>query len=73
MDVDWGGKMDGEKPGAQMKRMELSTSLKRMQEFFGLKQTGELDEKTVELMKSPRCSFRDLHGHSKSKKFEVKS
>lgn len=39
---------------------ELSKAIKAMQEFGGLKPTGILDEATLELMKTPRCSLPDL-------------
>ncbi|XP_068099553.1 matrix metalloproteinase-17 isoform X2 [Hyperolius riggenbachi] len=39
---------------------ELSKAIKAMQEFGGLKATGVLDEATLELMKTPRCSLPDL-------------
>ncbi|XP_053557841.1 matrix metalloproteinase-17 [Bombina bombina] len=39
---------------------ELSKAIKAMQEFGGLKSTGILDEPTLELMKTPRCSLPDL-------------
>ncbi|XP_075073397.1 matrix metalloproteinase-17 isoform X2 [Mixophyes fleayi] len=39
---------------------ELSKAIKAMQEFGGLKATGILDEATLELMKTPRCSLPDL-------------
>ncbi|KAM4710377.1 matrix metalloproteinase-17 isoform 2-T2 [Discoglossus pictus] len=39
---------------------ELSKAIKAMQEFGGLKATGILDEATLDLMKTPRCSLPDL-------------
>ena len=37
--------------------------MKDLQAFAGLAQTGELDEATVELMRTPRCGVRDIIGH----------
>ncbi|KAK6477034.1 72 kDa type IV collagenase-like [Huso huso] len=35
--------------------MVLKDTLKTMQKFFSLPETGEIDQKTVEVMKKPRC------------------
>ncbi|XP_053327543.1 matrix metalloproteinase-17 isoform X1 [Spea bombifrons] len=51
---------------------ELSKAIKAMQEFGGLKATGLLDEATLELMKTPRCSLPDLsHTDATRKKRSV--
>lgn len=40
-------------------------TLKKMQEFFGLEVTGQLDSNTLEVMAQPRCGFTDVarYGH----------
>lgn len=40
-------------------------TLKKMQQFFGLKVTGQLDSNTLEVMGRPRCGFTDVsrYGH----------
>lgn len=35
-------------------------ALKRMQKQLGLKETGELDEATMDAMKQPRCGVHDV-------------
>ncbi|XP_078067033.1 72 kDa type IV collagenase [Mustelus asterias] len=42
----------------------LSDTLKKMQKFFGLPQTGELDSETVNVMKKPRCGVPDLANYN---------
>ncbi|XP_058627131.1 matrix metalloproteinase-18-like isoform X2 [Onychostoma macrolepis] len=42
----------------------LSDKLKEMQKFFGLKVTGKLDKKTLEVMKKPRCGVSDVAAYS---------
>ena len=34
----------------------------QFQAFAGLPQTGELDQKTVKLMNTPRCGVKDIVG-----------
>ena len=36
------------------------TAIKRFQKFFGLKQTGVLDDETLRQMKKPRCGVPDV-------------
>ncbi|KAM4732088.1 matrix metalloproteinase-17b [Anableps anableps] len=43
----------------------VTDAVKAMQKFAGLKDTGVLDEETLTLMKSPRCSLPDQDGLSK--------
>ncbi|XP_068121053.1 matrix metalloproteinase-18-like [Hyperolius riggenbachi] len=42
----------------------FTEKLKQMQKFFGLKVTGTLDHKTVEMMEKPRCGVHDLGQYS---------
>ncbi|KAL0182974.1 hypothetical protein M9458_022349, partial [Cirrhinus mrigala] len=42
----------------------MSLRLKEMQQFFGLKVTGKLDDKTLEVMKKPRCGVPDVAAYS---------
>lgn len=46
---------------AQQQTLEnLREAVKTMQRFAGLEMTGELDDRTVEMMKKPRCSLPDV-------------
>lgn len=42
-----------------MSQTDISTSIKKFQEMFGLPQTGELDPQTVKAMHWPRCGCPD--------------
>ncbi|CAJ1064569.1 matrix metallopeptidase 30 [Xyrichtys novacula] len=40
-------------------------TLRKMQKYFGLEETGQLDSNTIEVMARPRCGFTDVprYGH----------
>ncbi|XP_072332443.1 collagenase 3-like [Scyliorhinus torazame] len=38
----------------------LSGKISEVQQFYGLKETGELNHETMEIMKMPRCGFPDV-------------
>ncbi|KAM4017895.1 72 kDa type IV collagenase [Anomaloglossus baeobatrachus] len=40
--------------------MVLKDTLKKMQKFFRIPETGEMDQKTIETMKKPRCGNPDV-------------
>lgn len=44
--------------------MVLKDTLKKMQKFFSLQETGEVDAKTVEIMKKPRCGVPDVANYN---------
>ncbi|MGH0168273.1 UNVERIFIED_CONTAM: hypothetical protein FKN15_054511 [Acipenser sinensis] len=44
--------------------MVLKDTLKTMQKFFSLPETGEIDQKTVEVMKKPRCGVPDVANYN---------
>uniref|UniRef100_A0A8C1WCY8 72 kDa type IV collagenase n=1 Tax=Cyprinus carpio TaxID=7962 RepID=A0A8C1WCY8_CYPCA len=44
--------------------MVLKDTLKKMQKFFALPETGEIDQKTVEIMKKPRCGVPDVANYN---------
>ncbi|XP_058638981.1 72 kDa type IV collagenase [Onychostoma macrolepis] len=44
--------------------MVLKDTLKKMQKFFALPETGEIDQKTVEIMKRPRCGVPDVANYN---------
>uniref|UniRef100_A0A673N4R9 72 kDa type IV collagenase n=1 Tax=Sinocyclocheilus rhinocerous TaxID=307959 RepID=A0A673N4R9_9TELE len=44
--------------------MVLKDTLKKMQKFFALTETGEIDQKTVEIMKKPRCGVPDVANYN---------
>ena len=39
---------------------KMKKSIKMMQKFMGLKETGELDEMTMMMMEKPRCGVADM-------------
>uniref|UniRef100_A0A8C7YJ64 Collagenase 3 n=1 Tax=Oryzias sinensis TaxID=183150 RepID=A0A8C7YJ64_9TELE len=50
-------------PGLQGRKAAsgaFQTKIREMQKFFKLKVTGNLDEKTLDLMKQPRCGVPDI-------------
>ena len=38
----------------------IDSAVKEFQAFAGLRQTGELDKETVEMMEMPRCGVKDI-------------
>uniref|UniRef100_A0A671R261 72 kDa type IV collagenase n=1 Tax=Sinocyclocheilus anshuiensis TaxID=1608454 RepID=A0A671R261_9TELE len=44
--------------------MVLKDTLKKMQKFFALPETGDIDQKTVEIMKKPRCGVPDVANYN---------
>ncbi|XP_069003184.1 collagenase 3-like [Embiotoca jacksoni] len=42
----------------------FEVTLRKMQEFFGLEVTGQLDSNTLEVMSRPRCGFTDVTRYS---------
>lgn len=44
--------------------MVLKDTLKKMQKFFNLQETGEIDAKTVDIMKKPRCGVPDVANYN---------
>ena len=60
------GYMDVQRKSAKsaplLSRDGLRDYIREFQSFAGLPQTGNLDEKTVELMKTPRCGVKDIVG-----------
>ncbi|KAE8607947.1 hypothetical protein XENTR_v10011337 [Xenopus tropicalis] len=44
--------------------MVLKDALKKMQKFFGLTETGEFDQNTIETMKKPRCGNPDVANYN---------
>lgn len=54
-------------PGGIMRSSldSFEETLRKMQEYFGLEVSGQLDSKTLEVMARPRCGFTDVtrYGH----------
>ncbi|KAF8766645.1 Matrix metalloproteinase-17 like protein [Argiope bruennichi] len=48
-------------------------AIQQMQKFGGLPQTGELDEATLNLTKTPRCGVPDVIQHHRSKRYVIGS
>ncbi|KFV64509.1 Interstitial collagenase [Dryobates pubescens] len=42
----------------------MADKIRQMQSFFGLEVTGELNPKTLEMMKQPRCGIPDVRSYS---------
>lgn len=64
------GYLKKSKDGAFALRTEDSVreSLKEMQEFAGLPVTGQLDERTLNLMRTPRCGLPDKDDNDNAKR-----
>ncbi|XP_072311359.1 matrix metalloproteinase-17 [Eucyclogobius newberryi] len=63
--VDWLSKFGYLPPpdpttGQLQTKEALTKAIKAMQKFGGLKETGEFDQATLGLMKTPRCSLPDM-------------
>ncbi|XP_063801353.1 72 kDa type IV collagenase [Pseudophryne corroboree] len=43
--------------------MVLKDTLKKMQQFFHIPETGEMDQKTIETMRKPRCGNPDVSNY----------
>ncbi|XP_040184680.1 72 kDa type IV collagenase [Rana temporaria] len=43
--------------------MVLKDTLKKMQKFFHISETGEIDQKTIDTMKKPRCGNPDVSNY----------
>ncbi|KAK5617233.1 hypothetical protein CRENBAI_009965 [Crenichthys baileyi] len=54
------GYMETEHRSSFQSMVSTSKALKRMQRQMGLEETGELDKKTLEAMKHPRCGVPDV-------------
>ncbi|XP_043085183.1 collagenase 3a [Puntigrus tetrazona] len=50
--------------GAMKRSGDMSLRLKEMQQFYGLKVTGKLNEETLDVMKKPRCGVPDVAAYS---------
>lgn len=50
--------------GALRSQAELDNAVREFQRMAGLKETGELDQKTIDKMKSPRCGMADMNSSS---------
>lgn len=58
-----------QKKGSELRRQARSTSameekIREMQRFFGLKETGRLDRRTLHVMREPRCGVPDVDNYS---------
>ena len=52
---------------------DKTAAIKNFQKFFGLPQTGELDEETPEQMRKPRCGLPDVDDGGRRKRFATHS
>ena len=47
---------------------EIRQSIKSMQRFAGLKETGRIDKDTKKLIETPRCGLPDMSRHMNTRK-----
>lgn len=58
-----------QKEGSEPRRQARSTlvmeeKVREMQRFFGLKETGRLNRRTLRVMREPRCGVPDVDNYS---------
>lgn len=54
--------------GALRTEESVRQALRELQQFSGLPVTGKLDDKTIELLKRPRCGRPDIEPHPQRRK-----
>ena len=54
--------------GAAQEAQDVSKSIKHLQKFAGLEETGVLNEETIKLIKTPRCGDKDPQDYDRRKR-----
>lgn len=59
-DIQFDPQVDSNNGSSPAQNIDVSSAIKRFQDFVGINVTGEIDDDTVQWMKRPRCGVQDV-------------